>query len=258
MKKHLSVLYLVARGSVYKLPLLFLLLAVIDAGLLYWTAVRTAAFDTVLSWDGSDIPLLGTGFESLISESFMWAAFVAAAVALSVLLARVGCDSGGRQAYTLGRLQISERAVWGWQTLYNALCFWLLVAVQALVLYGCASYWAMRTMPLTGNQSVFLAFYRSDFLHSVMPLAEGMQWVKHALYAAAFGAATALYPYRQRRGGKPGRELSAVVCFVTLTFRGETGWSVGDVAWCIGIACYLAVTVWRVMGKDGWYDEKLA
>ena len=78
-----------------------------------------------------------------------------------------------KTAYTVGRLQIGEKAFFYIQTAYNFLMLFALFAVQAILLFAmCKYYVSQAPSEIISEQSLFLAFYRVDFLHSVLPLDE--------------------------------------------------------------------------------------
>ncbi len=76
----------------------------------------------------------------------------------------------------------------------------MLWAVQLLISYALCKWYIAKVDPaLTGAQTIFLAFYRSDFLHSILPLSELSRWIRNVLLLVCLGLAAAHFPYRQRR-----------------------------------------------------------
>lgn len=64
-----------------------------------------------------------------------------------------------------------------------------------------------------GPQGVFVDFYRSGFLHGLLPLADGYGWARNALFVLALGCVTACIQLGLRRKGS----RSWLVC-MGLTF----------------------------------------
>lgn len=58
------------------------------------------------------------------------------------------------------------------------------------------------------DQTIFLAFYRSGFLHSLLPLGEATRYVRNVVLILCLGTLTAHFSFLQRRGR---RGLSMVI-----------------------------------------------
>lgn len=210
MKQHLSVLMLTARSTIYKFLLLLGLTAAAEL-CQFWLTLR-AALETFAAGGGMASP------ETVLYHSRVSWTFAVCFVLTAALLGLTGCEFGSRQGYTLRRLSVSEKSVFLWQSGYNAACFFLLWAFQTLLALGlCALYMALADPGQTSGQTVFLAFYRSEFLHSLLPLAGGGRWARNALLVLGMGASSAYFPYSQRRGKfaawLPLLTALAAVCF---------------------------------------------
>ena len=72
------------------------------------------------------------------------------------------------------------------------------------------------------NQTVFLAFYRNDFMHSILPLEGAMRWITNILILLGCGMSAAVFTYLQRRG-KVAWSLFVVVACVLVGFVQELG-----------------------------------
>ncbi|MCI9337369.1 MAG: hypothetical protein HFH93_07500 [Lachnospiraceae bacterium] len=167
----LSLWALLARGSFYKVLAVALLMAVAEVPLFY----RTLRGDWI------------AGFEIKIEESHIHLVFLAALGAVYFLLIRMNrvLDNEGR--YTAMRLQLSQGSIFWIRTAYDVFCLLMLFAVQAgLALCFAESYRRTPGMP-QGSQTVFLAFYRNDFLHGVLPMADLGKWVRGGLMLLAMG-----------------------------------------------------------------------
>ena len=101
MKKHSSVLMLLARSTIYRVLALLVLLAVIER-VLFGRALPYGQF-------GED------GLKTCFSESYIVWAFGLYFLLLTALLCTTGCAFCSRTGDTLRRLRISEKAVFLWQ-----------------------------------------------------------------------------------------------------------------------------------------------
>ena len=193
MRKHLSVFGLFARSSLYKVLLILLAMC----------AVETVFFHIELQNALEVYEAVGSGMASL-ERMFARAAtnvyFRVGLILITVVLCLPGCQFKSSTSYTLQRLSVSERATFFHQAAYNTLIYFILVAVQLGVAFGLSQYY-IRSVPAEciSNQSVVLAFYRSNFLHSLMPFEDVGLWIRNGLIILSFGLASAEFPYRQRR-----------------------------------------------------------
>ena len=193
MKKHLSVFGLYARSSLFRVIGILLLMC----------AVEVAFFHFELQDALKAYEVVGSGMASL-ERMFKMAAtnvyFRIALVLITIVICLPGCEFKSKTGYTLRRLTISERAVFFHQAAYNLLVYIMLFAVQLTLVFALSQYY-LSAVPkeCISNQTMFLAFYRNDFLHSLLPLEDVGLWIRNGLLIITFALATAEYPYRQRR-----------------------------------------------------------
>lgn len=186
MKKYTSVLFLLARSTVYPILGVLVLMAAAEAALFYHV-----------------MPMAGErcGLETLVQQAHLSWVFAAAFLAVSVLLLRTGCARGTKVGYTLMRLSISERNIFVLQSIYNVLCYLLLWAVQVLLAMGLSTaYAAYAPADYVTGQTVFLAFYWNDFFHSLLPFEDIGIWLSNLTLLLSLGICTAQYPMGQRTG----------------------------------------------------------
>lgn len=230
MKKHLSVFMLTARSSVYGLLGVLAAMALVQGVLFY-----VAYLDSSTAVGG----LALINFELLISKSGAQWSFAACFLPALALLCRSGCNFGSKSSYTLRRLSVSEKSVFFYQAFYNCVCLTILWAAQLgvmLLLFEIYSFLAAEGS--ISGQSAFLAFYRSSFLHSLLPLEEGSRWIRNIFAVIALGLCAALFPYKQRRG-KKGWEIIVTAAVCLLSFSAQTGDLGSDVLIiivCVGFA----------------------
>ena len=193
MKKHLSVFGLFARSSIFKVIGILLLMC----------AVEIAFFHVELQNALEAYEVVDYGMASL-ERMFMRAAtnvyFRVALALITIVICLPGCEFKSKTSYTMRRLAISEQATFFHQAAYNTLVYLMLFAVQLVVVFGLSQYYlAVVPEECISNQTMFLAFYRNEFLHSLLPLEDIGLWIRNGLLIITFGLATAEYPYKQRR-----------------------------------------------------------
>lgn len=231
MRRYLSVLALAARSTIYRVFGLLLLTFAAEAALFYRAlqSAATGGLDTPEALiDGSGIPLV-------CGASFLL---------LCALLSLTGYERAGcKTRYTIRRLSVREETVVLLWACYNTACFILFWAVQVLAaLVLCRWYLAAVDPAYWNGQTVFLAFYRSGFLHSLLPLAEKTRFVRNGALAAALGLASACFAMKQRRG-KLGTAVAVLAVVTLVKFPREMGSFSSDItlilvalsvaAWCL-------------------------
>lgn len=145
-----------------------------------------------------------------IPECIWQYAFNVSVPVLLVILILPGWN-GGRSDYTLDRLGLDRRKVYLARAAFHALCLALLVALQGLVLaLFCFGFEALPQNQLPGPQNVPMAFYRSAFLHSLLPLADWLRFVRNLVMILAFGLVSAL---TMRRNHKDFAKITLAVVY---------------------------------------------
>ena len=188
MKKHLSVLSLIVRSTIYKIIGVLILMAGLEF-LLFMQAVSLL---------GSQAQL---GLELAFRKGFTAWFFLAAFIALFFLLTGVVKSKKSNPAYTLLRLSIKEKQFFFWCGLYNTVCFALLILVQIAVVIGLCEYYINSGADSTATgQTVFLAFYRSDFLHSLVPFDEPFNMLANIFLTVVLGFSCAHYSVNELHG----------------------------------------------------------
>lgn len=243
MKKHLSVFGLFARSSVYK----------VLGTMLAACAAQVALF--IMKYSAEPDEIYVDRFESYIEKSHAYLLFCAALILITLLLCLPGTEYRSKVGYTLRRLSISERAVFLHQAAFNIIVYIVFWAVQVTLVFALSIYYN-ATVPakFVSNQSVFLAFYRSSFLHSLLPLSDILLWIRNILLFAALGFAAAVFTYNQRRK-KFGVTAIALAVYILLFFsRG-----IGDISNCIITiiisALVIAHSIYTVSQKEDSYDS---
>ena len=245
MKKQVSVFGLHARAALNRLLLAALGLLAVELILTGICMIRGAA-----------IKLPDSDLETVLQYPFR-----AGILVLQVLLASCfGANS--RYSYTLQRLRISERCVFLWSCVCNALCYAVLWFVQIMAAVGAAFWNANSARYSAGPQGVFVDFYRSGFRHGLFPLADGYVWARNVLFMLMLGCVTACMQLGMRRKGSRswlvcmGLTLLLVLCLPVQYGAGRsTGIFHAIAALLVGLAFLGFGLTQTHSGKDGLADE---
>lgn len=242
MRRHISVLMMYIRSSIYQVILL-LALMVSAQFLLFWQSMKGYS---------TKFPL---GPEKIFDRTLLPWTLGLVVVCFTVQLVYVGCNQGVKQSYTLKRLSVSEKSVFIWQSICNIGCYlllWMVQVVTAFVL--CRWYLALAEPEFVSNQTVFLAFYRSKFLHGLLPLAESSAWVRNLFMVLGLGCASAYFPYLQRRGKFSVSVLLLLVISI-IWFPRNVGIAAGDFWVIFSSVAVIGWIVYKVFIKEGEQDE---
>lgn len=234
MKKHLSVLMLLVRSVLLRLTALLVLMT----GTV-WLVFRL--FAEKISRSSLEEAITGCRIGWLFALFFLL---------VTVLLCSSGCEAGAKSGYTLQRLQISERTVFFWQALINCCCYFLLwtAAVGAMLLI--CRLWSKIADPYYfTNQTIFLAFYRSRLLHSLLPLASGFHWARNFCLLAGLSFASAAFSYRQRHHSLGG-EIILLSALTVLWFDQSIGMHFSDFVIIFAAIILAGFSIWFVMRKE--------
>ena len=246
MKKHLSVLMLAVRSSIYKVLLLALATGAVQAGL-FWAAKEKTGMT-----EAAQDMLRTVNLETVLESSHIYLAAGIGFYLLCVILCMTGCGFGSKVGYTLRRLAVKERTTTLWWAAYNTCCFGIFWMSQILVMVLLCRWYGMEAADGTfGPQSVFLAFYRDGYLHSLMPMAEVSRWVRNIILCVCLGLCTATFSYQLRRG-KKGVAIFLLAAGTFGTFCLEMVNLAADIAVSVGaliVAGVSAVLIWEIEGE---------
>lgn len=253
MKKQISVLGFYVRSSIYKVLLVLFVMALAEL------VVFVIGLNGALT-EYYELSELYTGENSAVAQlarpeilfgrqRLSWI-FTAAVVAVSMILCIPGCEFGTKAGYTIKRLQVSERACFFWHVFCSLMLFLLVYAVQLGVAWGLGLYYVEQVpKELVGNQSIFLMFYRSEFLHSLLPLADIRIWIRNLLLLFGFSFAAAGFSYQQRRKKKP-MMIFLMLVFSVFFFSQETAGFANAFALGLMSMCVVAKMLFTVLSDD--------
>lgn len=236
MKKHLSVFMLMIRYSFYKVLGLLAAMAVLETGV-FWFAFRKGG-----SQDGF-------GLEYVIEKSHIGVVFLIVFVILDVILISfAGYEKQETHRYTLMRLSVTRKELYYLQSIYNILCYILFWMVQVLVvIFFCFLYVQNAPAEWVTEQTIFLAFYRSQFLHSLLPFEDFPYWIQNILMCITLGLTSAGYLKEER---KPRKTRGIVWGIMYGRFNGRVGIYTPCILFVIGCIVCVAYVIYRVNEEE--------
>lgn len=229
MKKYLSVFEMIARSSIYKVLLILVGMVAVEVAFFYHTMTNPG----------------GLNIEEYIDESYYAVIFKVAYILITVAIVLPGMNIGSTQSNTLQRLRIKEKKIFWLQALYNIFAYILLWGTQLAVILGSAVYY-QNHLPegaACSNQTLFLAFYRNNFMHSILPLEDAPGWWVLVFVIVGTGMTAASCTKQQRRGGFAW-ELLLMIAAVLIAFPRALGYEITIMA----IATFSAA----VLGFGRW------
>ena len=238
MKKHLSVLGLFIRSSLFPVLSMIVLMGAVEV--LFFHIELSRALTAHTAGIGVGFPSL----ERLLDRSAVNVYFALAFVLTTAILCLPGCAFRSKTQYTVARLSVTETAVTLWQAVCNILMYLLLASVQTLIAYGlCQYYMAAAPAEFTSTQTVFLAFYRHELLHALLPLADAPLWIRNGLLVTALAASAAAFPLKQRAGKISVMIVSLATIAIVFFERG-----IGEFGQIAIHACVLLIAICELLG----------
>ena len=198
--------------------LLALKLTWLSALLYPLVAVGLQIFDVFRNLMPGGVPLQVTfGFENLLQSAQRVGRFWMVLL-LFALTRAAGDTAGSKSVYTMNRLSLSENRmtlVFGGVFTGYFLLYWVL---QLAVCYGFFVWYSRFT--LVSSNSFMLACWRSEWLHTLLPLNEWWGYLRNLAICTSFGFSAAFGSQLSRRGKFPWMSLvPPVLCLFMLTGR---------------------------------------
>lgn len=215
MKKYLSVFTLSARRTLPRLLIILIVASAAQIALFYMTLQSSGG-----PYTADTMPLL----QDVISGSHMaWVMGAAFLLYMAVLCSVLGKKASGQTAYTTHRLPISEPAFYWIQALYNccALLIFLGAEIASVMVMACL-YDAQVHLAGASQHLVFLGFYQSGVLHSLLPLADVWTHIENLFIFLSLGISAARFSKKQSRGSADGAAPIAVI-ITALAFCSSSG-----------------------------------
>ena len=172
---------LLARSSIYKV-LTVLVVMVPAEVILFCRSIKTEQ-------------AYGTEYHTLtaaVESSHIAVVFLAALGLVYFVLVWMEGRLNSASSGTMLRLRLSGGRIFRIKTAYNVACLVLLFAVQIwLCIWLVEIYGREAETVYASPQRLFLAFYRIDFLHCLLPMAEVGKWVRNILLLISFAVEAA-------------------------------------------------------------------
>ena len=210
MKRYLSVFEMIIRCSIYKVFGILGIMIALEAGLL------------AFAWN-KPIATMQPSLEEWIERSWICIPFLFAYWGVTKVLSSSGTNVGSMQAYTLQRLRIAEKRVNLLQCIYNIFCYTLLWMTQVLIFFVASGvYMKYKTGAILTNQTIFLAFYRNTFMHSILPMEDIFGWSTLVFFICMTGILATRFSQRQRHG-KVEWSLILFLALAVIVFQRKLG-----------------------------------
>ncbi len=228
MRNYLSVFSLFVKRSFGKIFALILLLAGAESALF----IHNLKSDNVIKNEFSD----GTGnnyllgIENILSDHSLLLIILASGfILITLILCLMGCEFSDKQGYTLRRLNINEKKVFLCQGVYGTAVYGIFMMLQAVFFYTfCLIYVNFAAGHeygfdgLISNQTVFLAFYRSEILHAFMPMDDIFKYISNLIMILTLGFSTAYFSYLMRRKRVP---VGTILLIPVILINFATEWT---------------------------------
>lgn len=229
MKKHSSVFQLMVRCSFYRVLIILTVMVTLQTGL-FWLALNS----------GSSAE--GFGLEYVFDKSHISVVFIGAMIAMNILLrAATEYDTEGKN-YTMMRLSVTRKEVYYWHFVSNMLYYLLFFSVQLLTVIMLGIMYLKFASPeyVTG-QTLFLAFYRNNFCHSLLPFGDFPYWIRNIVILISAAMWSAYYP-KEEECEKKKKHFNSFV-FLPVLFIGE----LGDYFYCGFLVIFGTIgIIWKI------------
>lgn len=171
-------------------------------------------------------------------------------------LTGLGFQRRSRVRYTLDRLRVRPESAVMWHWACIALCLLILWAAQAAILLAlCALYCHLAGPDGITAQTVFLAVYRIDALHDLLPLASWDGWLRGAvslLLLSMAPACAAHFDQHKRAGAVWAVMIPLLLLFlIDLVIASERG-VYSTILWTA--AALTAMVVWGLLLAMDWKE----
>ena len=231
MKRYLSVFEMIARSSIYKVLLIICTMLAAQAVCFYLSMTSPS----------------GLSIEAYVDQSQYSMLFKIAYILVSIAIVFPGMNLGSVQSYTLQRLRIKEKRIYWLQAVYNFLAYMLLWGAQLVMLFANILVY-QKYLPegaIVTNQTFVMAFYRNDFMHTILPLEDGPGWWVLVLFGVASALAAAETTKLQREG-KFGFELVLVIAAAMISFPRALGYDVAFPLIALAVVFCIMGTRWLI------------
>ena len=230
MKRQLVVPMLAARCYVWWALAVMAVTAAAEAGVFYWSLV----------WGGA------TPLERLFDGVLFRTVAALGLVAVTLVLWLRGSGGSSHPCYTVMRLPLKRWNVLLWWIFSCTAVYLVFWGVQLAVCLGLCRLYLQTVGDVVPGQTVFLAFYRSGFLHSLLPLEISGRWFGTAAFYLGLGigaAAGAAARWEGRWNG--GAVALAAASWISAGPVGSIGFSILLGLLALGVGGMSLAQVWK-------------
>ena len=243
MRRQLSVLYPGARSTLPPVLLALVLLAAVQIPL-FWFKLR----DFLAAEDIYYYPQKMDFVQVMEEVKFP---FLLVLFLLPVLLAWLVNRSAGKDNLALKRLRVDQGTAALWMGAWNAGCLLLLWGVELVIVGICWGLYCIRQEPM--QQELFLSFWQSEFLHSLLPLSDAARYLRNLACMTFLGIMSAMgwarAAWKKNYGGVLyGVALPALV--FAASFSGAA-YLMGDLLYSAAALLLLAILVSQLRRGEG-------
>ncbi|MBR2410342.1 MAG: hypothetical protein IKB08_01315 [Clostridia bacterium] len=242
MKKYISVFYLTARESIYKIFVLWLASAL----------VQTAAMWLTLNFNDS---FLKVAF--FTSKAFIPVIFSITLILTALLLSKTGMQFNSKTGYTLRRLRIKERKVFYIQTLYNfMMLFCLLVSEVLLIFVLIKGFKGMHPEEGLSVQTEFKAFYKDLFIQNLFAGRDILRIVRNIITVLSLSLNLSAFSFLIRRNSKwIGALLVTALSVMVFVSAPSIRMIDADIIFMIPLVMFIIFALIAVCVKEEQYDS---
>ncbi len=198
MKKHLSVLYLITRESIFRVCLIWIVSFAIQLALLITNAAAEAGSNTKPLYHVSVSSVFRINAAAYIPNIFFITLIVTALV-----LAKTGMQFQSKTGYTLRRLRIKENGVFILQGAYNSIVLLMLLILEVFVCFVAVLYIKdFYHEKILTPQTLYLTFYESEFIQNIFAGRDILRVIRNFLLMLALGFNLSAFSTLIRRSKK--------------------------------------------------------
>ena len=171
---------------------------------------------------------------------------------LLMFMLGIGQNKGSKSVYTMNRLGLSENQmtlIFGFVFTGYFLLYW---AFQIALCYGFFVWYSRFT--LVGSNTWMLAVWRSEWLHTLLPLGEWWGYVRNVAICLSFGFCAAFDSHRARHGKHSMVKIIPPV-FCVFLLNGKVGEFAPAIALTVLLIAYIIGDFLAL--KGGVEDEDL-
>lgn len=194
MKKYLSVFTVIARESIWRIPILWIVSALLQTAVFYLNMFSERVLEN---------KFLSDAFNAYTDELCLPFVFFLTLLLTGLLLMKTGMEFRTKTGYTLRRLRISEKQVYVIQSIYNCLMIFLLFIFEVSLCFALANWGTtfIKADYIT-NQTVYLTFYTASFLQEIFAGRNIVAVIRNILIILSLGFNLSAFSYLWRRGSK--------------------------------------------------------